>query len=325
MNELAMKLGRPPQPGVSSATRRVRRRIRTFARRRRFRALRASTTHRRRRRRRHRSARAPPLTSSSLRTARPGRTARRASTLFPSRPRGPSRRPGVVLVPVRVHRGDIRQPIVLRVTRHRAMSLTVSHPRTRPLSSLFVSRLSRLSPFALVSASSPTIASHRIPSHPIASHRIASNRITHESHVLPELVRVTPRRLEQGPKHGWVILVLRHRVGRSSFARHRRSSLARATHDERETDRTPPSFALPRAFPAPLAPARASLRRPGARVHRRARHPPDLVVAPRSVPRAHAVGRHDPRFHHRARPIGDPPSPGLGPRPTRDRARADAC
>ena len=280
MNELAMKLGRPPQPGVSSATRRVRRRIRTFARRRRFRALRASTTHRRRRRRRHRSTRAPPLTSSSLRTARPGRTARRASTLFPSRPGDPLAVPASSSFPSASTAAiSVNQSYYASRDTARYHSPSVIHEPD----AFLAFRLSSLSPlpFALVSAASP--ASHeRASSHPIASHRIASHRITHESHVLPELVRVAPRRLEQGPKHGWVILVLRHRVGRSSFARHRRSSLARETHDERERDGpNAPSFALPRArSPRSLAPARASLRRPGAHLHRRARHPPDLVVAP---------------------------------------------
>ena len=323
MNELAMKLGRPPQPGVSSATRRVRRRIRTSARRRRFRALRASTTHRRRRRRRHRSTRAPPLTSSSLRTARPGRTARRASTLFPSRPRGPSRRPGVVLVPVRVHRGDIRQPIVLRVTRHRAMSLTVSHPRTRPLSSLFVSRLSRLSPFALVSASSP--ASHRvivIPSHRIASHRIASHHAR-----IPRPPRTRPRHSPSSRTRA------KTRLGhprpppsrRAVLFRASPSVVSRASDARRERRTEHPLLRSPSRFPrAPRARARVSTTSGRAFPPSRPKSARPRRRAP--VPRAHAVGRHDPRFH-RSRPIGDPPprASGLDPLATaRARTRDDA-
>jgi hypothetical protein len=186
--------------------------------------------------------------------------------LFPSRPRGPSRRPGVVLVPVRVHRGDIRQPIVLRVTRHRAMSLTVSHPRTRPLSSLFVSRLSRLSPFALVSASSPA-SHHRIASHPIASHRIASHRIA--SHRIASNHARIPRPPRTRSRHSPSSRTrAKTRLGhprpppsrRSVLFRASPSVVSRASDARRERDGpNAPLLRSPSRFPrAPRARARVS-------------------------------------------------------------------
>ena len=184
------------------------------------------------------------------------------------------------------------------------MSLTVSHPRTRRFPRV-VSRLSPL-PFAL---SSPRESRHPrtrvVPSPRIASHRV---EITHESHVLPELGLVVHRRLEQGPKQGRVILVLRHRDVPSSL--HRPPSVdARERRRARETTERSPALAR---SPRPLAPARASLRRPGAHAcMHRTPFPSFSLVASFSL--FHAVGRHDLLFH-RSRPIGDPlcrPRPAL--------------
>ena len=135
-----------------------------------------------------------------------------------------------------------------------------------------------------------------------ASHRV---EITHESHVLPELGLVVHRRLEQGPKQGRVILVLRHRDVPSSL--HRPPSVD-ARERRRARERRPNARPRSLALPAPSRP-RARLYDVRARTHAciaRHSHPSassrPFPFSTRSVATTSSSTDHDPSVTPLCRP-----------------------